>query len=314
MPGSERRHWLARLFWIVACADALLVLAALAKVLSGSPSRYDVLVALILLAILGLVGVIAGVVALIRRGVAYGIGLALLAASPLMFGAQYAIDLATSPSASALQAGHGYFTRPADRALADAIVARDGAKVASLAPAANTNAIGWDNMTFMRLALKNGDADPDIVAALLRAGASPEQDSQLLFGFMTESDADVGVMIKDRNERLLRAVLDAGVDLNHPDLEGYPRFFSGLKWPEGLALMLGHGADPEAEGKDGDTAIMWAVMLRYWPAIDVLLAHGARTDHVAHDGKSLRDVVAEMRGRQQGDIPPQLAALEARLR
>jgi hypothetical protein len=60
-------------------------------------------------------------------------------------------------------------------------------------------------------------------------------------------------------------------------------------------------------------AIMWAVMLRYWPSIDVLLAHGARIDCADHDGKSLRDIVAEMRGRESGDMPPQLAALEARL-
>jgi len=67
-------------------------------------------------------------------------------------------------------------------------------------------------------------------------------------------------------------------------------------------------------GKDGYTAIMWAVNLRYWPAIDVLLAHGARIDHVAPDGKSLRDVVAEQRQRLDGKIPPEFAALEARFR
>ena len=48
--------------------------------------------------------------------------------------------------------------------------------------------------------------------------------------------------------------------------------------------------------------------------LTVLLAHGARIDHIAHDGTGLRDVVLEARGREHGEIPPQLAALEARLR
>jgi ankyrin repeat protein len=246
--------------------------------------------------------------------VAYGIGVALVAALPLSYGARYVVLFATTPSATALEAGHGYFTGTANRALADAVVARDAARVVSLAPSANVNAVGWNRMTFMRLALEDGRADPDVVAALLRAGADPDQDNQLLFGFITESDADYGVMIKEKNERLLRAVINAGVDLNQWNREGYPRFFSALKWPQGLALMLEHGANTQAEDKNGYTAIMWAVMLRYWPSIEVLLAHGARLDHVAPDGKSLRSIVSEERGRLNGEIPPQLAALAARLR
>jgi ankyrin repeat protein len=254
--------------------------------------------------------------ALVRNRVVRGIALVLAIAPPLIIGARYVGGALTSPSAEALNAGHGYFTRPADRALADAVVAGDGRKVAELAPAANTNAIGFNDMTFMSLALNEGRADPDVVAALLRAGADPDQDNQMLFGFMTESDAVYGMMIKDKNERLLRAVIDAGIDLNHENRENLPRFFSALKWPEGLALMLEHGANPEAEDKDGATAITWAVKLRYWPAIDVLLAHGARIDHVAHDGKGLRDAVREELARYQQDrrdAPPQLLALAERL-
>jgi hypothetical protein len=314
MATRERGRWLTRLFWIVACADVVLVLTAALTVVTGTPSRYDALVLILLLLVIGLVGAVMGGVALIRTRVAYGIGLALVAALPLSYGARHVVLFATTPSATALEAGHGYFTGTDNRALADAVVARDAARVVSLAPSANVNAVGWNGMTFMRLALEDGRADPDVVAALLRAGADPDQDNQLLFGFITESDADYGVMIKEKNERLLRAVINAGVDLNQRNREGYPRFFSALKWPQGLALMLEHGASTQAEDKNGYTAIMWAVMLRYWPSIEVLLAHGARLDHVAPDGKSLRSIVSEERGRLNGEIPPQLAALAARLR
>jgi ankyrin repeat protein len=124
-------------------------------------------------------------------------------------------------------------------------------------------------------------------------------------------------MITAKNETLLRAVIDAGVDLNRLDLEGNPRFLSALRWPEGLALMLEHGANTETESKNGKTALMWAVMLWHWPAVDVLLAHGAHIDHVDHEGKGLRDLVAEKLERfrvDRAEVPPPLAKLEARLR
>jgi hypothetical protein len=313
-PDHVRGRWLPRLFWIVACGDILFLLAALLDVWSHPSGEFDGLLILLLLVIIVLLGAIVGVVALIRNPVAYAIGLALVVAPPLLYGIQFITNFVMTPSAASLEAGHGYFTTPADRALADAIVAGDGAKVASLAPTADVNAVGWSSMTLMRLALEDGHAKPDVVAALLKAGADPDQDNQLLFGSITESDGDYGVMIKQKNEPLLRAVLDAGVDLNQMDKEGYPRYFSVLKWPEGLALTLEHGANTEAEDPQGNTAIMWAVMLWYWPSIDVLLAHGARIDHVARDGRSLRDMVLEMLERQHGQIPPQLTALEARLR
>ena len=107
------------------------------------------------------------------------------------------------------------------------------------------------------------------------------------------------------------------MDLNRLDLEGNPRFLTALRWPEGLAVMLEHGANTETESKDGKTALMWAVMLWHWPAVDVLLAHGARLDHVDHEGKSLRDLVAEKLERFRADrteVPAPLAELEARLR
>ena len=67
------------------------------------------------------------------------------------------------------------------------------------------------------------------------------------------------------------------------------------------------------QDKNGYTAIMYAVMLWHWPAIDVLLAHGARLDHVGDDGHTLRDLVAEKHERLHDDLPPELTRLEARL-
>jgi hypothetical protein len=309
---------LAKLFWIVAGGDIVLALAMILKIASGPASRYDYLVEIIIVIFIVLVGLMMGIVRLIRHPVAYWIGLVLAAVPPLSYGGQIVALYVTTPGEQALESGRGYFSSSADRALAAAIVAGDTAKVTSLAPTANPSAAGWNGMTFMRLALLDGHANPDVVAALLRAGADPDQGQQMLFGSMNDgSQADSGAMITEKNERLLRAVIDAGVDLNHPDPQGQPRFFSAVRWPEGLALMLEHGANIEAEDKTGNTAIMLAVMLWHFPAVDVLLAHGARTDHVNHDGVSLRDLVTEKIERYRKDrreAPPQLTALQAALR
>jgi hypothetical protein len=308
----------AWLFWIVAGGDMLVLLALAADTAVNPHGQFAGLVFVMLLAMAVLLGAVMLGVALIRRPVAYGIGLALAIGPPVYWAVQYVGQWAATPSESSLAAGHGYFRGAPERALADAIVAGDAAKVAALAPAANLDTVGWDRMTFMRLALDDGHADPGVVVALLKAGANPEQDQQYLFGSMNDgSGATSGAMITGKNEKLLRAVIESGVDLNRLDLEGNPRFLSALRWPEGLAMMLEHGANSETESKNGKTALMWAVMLWYWPAIDVLLAHGAKLDHVDHEGKSLRDLVAEKLARfraDRSDVPPPLAALEARLR
>ena len=309
---------LKRLFWIVAGGDMLVLLALTADTVVGPHGQFAGLVVAMFLAIILLLGVIMIGVALIRRPVAYGFGLALVIWPPLYWAGQYFGQWVTTPSESSLAAGHGYFPGAPEQALADAIVAGDAAKVVALAPAAKLDTVGWDRMTFMRLGLDDGHADPDVVVALLKAGASPEQDQQYLFGSMNDgSQATSGAMITGKNEKLLRAVIEAGVDLNLLDLQGDPRFLTALRWPEGLAVMLEHGANTETESKGGKTALMWAVMLWHWPAVDVLLAHGARVDHVDHEGTSLRDLVAEKLGRfraDRTDVPAPLAELEARLR
>lgn len=309
---------MARLFWIVAGVDMLVLLALAADTVVDPHGQFAGLVlAMFVIGIL-LLGVIMVGVALIRRPVAYWIGLALVVWPPVYWAAAYVGPWVMTPAESSLAAGHGYFEGAPERALADAIVAGDATKVAALAPAANLDTVGWDRMTFMRLALDDRHANPAVVVALLKAGADPEQDQQYLFGSMNDgSQATSGAMITGKNETLLRAVIDAGVDLNRLDREGNPRFLTALRWPEGLAMMLEHGANTETESKDGKTALMWAVMLWHWPAVDVLLAHGAHAEHVDHEGTSLRDLVAEKLDRfrtDRAEVPPPLAALQERLR
>jgi hypothetical protein len=145
MTGGWRSRWVETVFWIVAGLESLFFIAWFVHfAVTSAQSEFDNLIALALFAIACVLGVVMLTFALVRNRVVRGIALVLAIAPPLTIGARYVGGALTSPSAEALNAGHGYFTRPADRALADAVVAGDGRKVAELAPAANTNAIGFN--------------------------------------------------------------------------------------------------------------------------------------------------------------------------
>src|SRR5258708_850793 len=192
MADNGRGISLAKVFWIVACLDVILILIPAVEEANHDPGQFSGLVVFAEIAVVVFLAVIMLVVAIARRPVAYIIGLGLIAMPTLYVAIGYTnhfISLATRPTDAdiaaeqvARKASHGDFTTAADRALAEAIVAGDASKVASLAPAANLKAEGRYGMTFMRLALEDGHAEPEVVVALLRAGADPDQDRQVLFG------------------------------------------------------------------------------------------------------------------------------------
>jgi hypothetical protein len=159
-------------------------------------------------------------------------------------------------------------------------------------------------MTFMRLALEAGHANPEILGALLRAGIDPDQDSSALYQRI----------YNEKDETLLRRVIDSGVDLNKHMGRGEWLLFVRYDWPEGLALMLDHGVDTEAQDAMGYTEIMRAVQAGSWPTVELLLAHGARIDHVGNDRRSLHDLLSDAIAQSHDPIPPRIAALQASLR
>jgi hypothetical protein len=307
MSDDKGIPWLTALFWIAAGGSVLLVLIPALREWKHPQGQFSGLAVISLFAIVvGLIVVIA-IVAAIRTPMAYGIGLAFVSVPALWYVSISASNLAQraeAPSIVDQEAGRGYFSTQADRALADAIVAGDAAKVASLAPAANLGAEGWGRMTFMRLALENGHANHDVLAVLLRNGIDPDQDSSLLYQ----------IIYSQKDEALLRVVIDSGVDLGKHMGRGNWFYFVGYDWPEGLALVLDHGADTEAQDPMGYTEIMRATRSQSWPTVESLLAHGARIDHVGNDGRSLRDLLPEAIAGYRGEIPPRIAALRESLR
>jgi hypothetical protein len=324
MPERKTSQRLSAIFWSVAFASALLVLVPTLHDFNHPAGEFGGLVVLFDLIVVAFVAITIAVVAIFRRTLAYAIGLALLAGPALLFGAgalNNAISQVNAPTEAEVRAaeearaaGHGYFTREPDRALADAIVAGDAARVAALAPAADMHVVGESQMTFMELALEDGRAKRDVVAALLKAGADPDQDHGRLFDLL-ESEKGKG---DGREAIFLRLAIESGVDVNHLDRDGRPRFFGAMCWgtPGTIAFMLDHGVNIETEDRDGDTVVQWLAKWCDANHVDTLLARGAHSDHLNHAGKNLRDIVqAEVESRRPyHTVSPALAALEQRFR
>jgi hypothetical protein len=286
MAETSRSPLLAIVFWIVACCSLLIVLIPAAQEWSHPGGEFSGLVVIMLAALAVLMALIVITVALIRKPLAYAIGLAFLSVPLLIYVSQTALNVAArlvAPSDADQASGRGYFRDKNDRALAQAIVAGDAAKVAALAPAAHLDAVGWDNMTFMQLALQKDQPNRDVLAALLRAGVDPDQNASALWDRI----------IREKDEALLRLVIDSGVDLNRKMGRGSWYLFMRYDWPEEQVLLLDHGVNTEVRDLEGYTPLMRAAQAKSWPTVKLLLAHGARTDAVGNDGKSLRDLMPE---------------------
>lgn len=324
MSGTRTPIWLSALFWTAAVLTVLLVLIPTLDAWNHPSGQFAGLGVFFFLVVDAFVAGVILVVAAFRRAVAYWVGLALLSLLAALFGADAitrAVERANMPSEAeyratreAHEAGRGYFTKDADRALADAMVAGDATKVAVLAPAANLRAVGDSDMTFLQLALADGRARLDVVSALLEAGADPDQYYGNLFSpIETAPDKRDG-----KDGMFVRVALEAGVDLNAWNKEGRPRSFGPLCWSTtaNIEFMLAHGVNLEAEDRDGDTAIAWLVRWCGAKNVEFLLAHGAHADHRNHAGKNLRDVVlAEADSlRPYHSASDELNALEAKLR
>lgn len=297
---------LAVVFWCAFCAGSLVILVPTLDEMAHPQGQFSGLAVIMGLLLVGILAASAIVVALIRKPWGYAAGLVLVSA-PLLWWAMGSVrdqvQRGAAPSPAEQEAGRGYFNAPADRALAEAMIAKDAVRVAELARAANLEAKGWDGMTFMRLAMERTGTDLGIVGALLRAGLDPDQDAGMLYARIQ----------RERDAPLLRCVIDSGVDLGKHMGRGQWFLYARYDWPEGLALMLDHGVDTEAQDAMGYTEIMRATRSGSWPTVEALLAHGARTDRRGNDGQSLRDLLTKAIAEPHGALPARIVALDESL-
>lgn len=115
-----------------------------------------------------------------------------------------------------------------------------------------------------------------------------------------DADGDPLLVIAARNGDLAmtRFLLESGANPNaatRSDGETALMVFARTDRPEGIALLVAHGADPDAVNKAGETALIQAVRARKLRALRALLEAGADPDVADYQGQTALDVARQMR-------------------
>ena len=140
---------------------------------------------------------------------------------------------------------------------------------------------------------------PEIIAALLRAGAQPDVRD-------TYSRTPLIFAAYRGWARNVRALLDGKPDINSVDAEGRTALMgaSVLGYQEEADMLLARGAKPNLKTQFGRTALMWASGFHYPLIVRLLLQKGA--DANTRDNKN---VTALQQAKGKG-YPDLIAALQ----
>ena len=188
--------------------------------------------------------------------------------------------------------GRGYFSGSAPRAMGSAVVQRDTAAIARLAPTLDLNTVGERGMTFVGLALEQAFEAPDsadprpsslvVVQTLLSLGAKPEP------------GLDVATKLKDPS--ILRALLEAKADPNFRRDSGGPVVFEwlGVMPVENLRLLIDHGLDLNCVGSYGTPLVVAIGEAQRWDLLELLLQRGVDPAPADRNGRTIGQFVDEL--------------------
>ena len=168
--------------------------------------------------------------------------------------------------------GADYFSRPAQRQLANAIYDRDVERAKQLIPAAgDLNKPYKKDETLFRFAITNvddSDSSLELIRAMLAAGANPNYPPSEPLYFAISS-----------GPRMTKLFLEAGADPNALESADRPVWWSVLTASKDedlttLRLLLDHGADVKKRDREGGP-VAWAAHHKSWRALWLLIERGA---------------------------------------
>jgi ankyrin repeat protein/lipoprotein NlpI len=138
-----------------------------------------------------------------------------------------------------------------------------------LAKGADVNAIGKEDMTALRLAVRQENAA--VVSVLLAAGADLKGNYLLHDAAGVFKRVEEGQVPKQSSE-VLQLLLDKGANAKSPDGDSALLVADSA---EKVKLLLAHGANPNARGEYGRTPLLAAADERDAESVAVLLGSGA---------------------------------------
>jgi hypothetical protein len=293
-------------FWGLVALDALgIALLFLLGLAAAGSARTNPVQVTVLLLVLPSLPLLAAVLMFTRATApVWRLMAFVLAAAPLLI-AVSARALAEVRFRSSLNAAGEmtYFRRGPMRDAAEAIMRNDARTIAILLPTIDVNRAGTDGMTLLGLAMRQLRKTPqqqEILQALLAAGADPNHETQY------ELPLSVAIQVADSaGPDPVRFLLDARANPNHAGSLGIPVFFAATGHsapPEVLALLIDRGADVNASGRNGQTALFSAAATRNWTAALMLLERGADwRKGRSVNGLGFRELIESYAGAEQGD-------------
>ncbi|MBK8287188.1 MAG: hypothetical protein IPK97_21275 [Ahniella sp.] len=173
-------------------------------------------------------------------------------------------------------------------------------KLAATADLAQTGLGGSDILVFALRTLQASPDLPEVLRALLQAGANPD-------GVGAERPLAVAIQVSQKaGIEPVQLLLEAGADPNQRAQFGEPVWFgaTGIGVDHSvLPVLLDRGADVNAKSADGKVALLQATLAQNWPAALLLLKRGADWHRVrALDGRDYRAML-EDNARVYGDQP-----------
>jgi ankyrin repeat protein len=266
-------------FWGLIALDlaGVLLLFLLGLAAAGSARTNPVQVTLLLL-VLPCIPLAAAVVLFVRSTApAWRLVALVLAAAPLLIAVSSRAIAEVQLRANTNEQGELTFFRSGPmREIAEAIARNDSSTVAALARTVDVNSTGMSDMTLLVVAMRQLRRTPEQQAALrllLEAGADPNKGAQY------ELPLAIAIQVAGKTgPEPVKLLLDAGAKPNLATSFGVPVYFSATGQSsslETLTMLLDRGADVNAMGPKGETALFSAAATRNWKAALLLLERGA---------------------------------------
>lgn len=191
-----------------------------------------------------------------------------------------------------------------------AVRERDVAKVKALLPAVGDLNKLYGKTTLFLFALEHGEqkpieADLEILEAMLKAGANPNVPPGRPFDTVLRRGASV-----------VKLMLEAGADVNHPTFDGDPSWWVWLYgdyYTDCVKLALAHGADLQAR-KNGVGAVAMAAEGNSWNSVVMLMEAGApyKGERAKTEGMLLYDYAnAKLNECRRFNTEPEAALVKA---
>jgi hypothetical protein len=279
---------LGQVFWVLAAADAVLILTAWAMALQDRGGSHDGgrTMGLFFFVLLP-AAVLALAMLLFHFSTAWpvkAVALVIVVVPGLWFLKTQATNGLIERSLEADRHGSGYFDSQAMKQMGAAVVARDVATLMRVGPSVDVNAPGRE-MTLMRLAVASPDArlsdgrELPVVRALLKLGARP--------------DDALPVACVRVDAALLELLLSAGANPNLRVRPQQPLVFDVMQslTPPNFRLLLAHGLDVDSTS-NGDPLTVQLAIHRRWDLLAIAIEQGADLSRTRSDGRNLAGELA----------------------